>query len=413
MKKKLLYIILDGAGDVEYREFDWATPLEIAEIPNMDKLISLGQGGIMYPIAENIAPESDESMISLLGNDPFKVHRGRGPLEAYGADVKFNPGEIVLRCNFAYVKDNEAVDVQAGADLKPIEVKHIVKKLSEIKEVLGYRVRFVPTIGYRAVFIISGKNLSPKISNTHPGYEVVKNYISSANPRNKPLKVNKAVPLDGSREAFITAAVVNEFTELSKRILGDLEINLKRKQEGLSPVNYILMRGAGNALPPLKKLRGKWAIIGHMPVEKAIATLSGMTVLKRPKTNKALLNTLLKNWNKFNEFYFEIKSPDKYAHRGDLHGKKKALEDIDREFIGPLLDKIDLKDVVICITADHSTPCRIHAHSKDPVPVLIYSSRLKADAVVKFGEKFCINGKHHFIKGGVELFNILMKELGR
>ena len=66
--------------------------------------------------------------------------------------------------------------------------------------------------------------------------------------------------------------------------------------------------------------------------------------------------------------------------------KKESIEGIDKYFFGNLLPKIDLKDVVLVITADHSTPCELKAHSGDPVPLLLCGGGIKGDGLESFGE---------------------------
>ncbi len=44
------------------------------------------------------------------------------------------------------------------------------------------------------------------------------------------------------------------------------------------------------------------------------------------------------------------------------------------------------------VTGDHSTPCKLKAHSDDPVPVLFYNCNEKPDEK-RFCEKDCKKGK--------------------
>ena len=47
--------------------------------------------------------------------------------------------------------------------------------------------------------------------------------------------------------------------------------------------------------------------------------------------------------------------------------------------------EINKEDFVICITADHSTVCKVKAHTSDPVPLLIFAPNFK-DSTESFGE---------------------------
>ena len=86
---------------------------------------------------------------------------------------------------------------------------------------------------------------------------------------------------------------------------------------------------------------------------------------------------------------------------GPLLGKKY--------FVGPMLKQISLEDSVVCITADHSTPCELYAHSDDPVPILIAGNKLQADKVQRFSEKACKRGELGVLFNGTELMPKLVK----
>ena len=127
---------------------------------------------------------------------------------------------------------------------------------------------------------------------------------------------------------------------------------------------------SGNKLPRLKKMPN-WAILADMPVEIAIGKLSGMKILSKPKSLKKLSAIVKKEIKRYN-VYVQIKDTDHYSHKGDAISKKKAIEKIDKDFIRNIKD---LKNTIIAITADHSTPCSLMAHSTDKVPFLISTQR--------------------------------------
>ncbi|MEM4245520.1 MAG: hypothetical protein QXR60_04950, partial [Candidatus Nanoarchaeia archaeon] len=294
----------------------------------------------------------------LLGFDPFKTYTGRGVIEAYGAGIKIEG--VVARCNFSEQKKGIITKVQ-GANEK--QTKRYAKMLSDDK------IKIIPTVGYRAVMIIKTKS-SPRVTNTHPGYRIIKNYCSTAVPiKGKKLRVLRCKPLEKNAEE--TARLINEFMK-------KVETKLKNKT--------IMIRGAGNKLPKLGKLKGKWALLADMPVEKGIGKLVGMEILPKHSNLKKTFNVIKNNFNKYDVFYMQIKGPDSYAHRGDVKGKVKAIEKIDRDFIS----KLRKLNAIICITADHSTECKLMAHSKLPVPFLIYGKG-KDDAKA-FNERECQKG---------------------
>ena len=47
---------------------------------------------------------------------------------------------------------------------------------------------------------------------------------------------------------------------------------------------------------------------------------------------------------------------------------------------------------VFIITGDHSTPSKLKSHSWHPVPTMLVARTCRPDAVVEFGESYCLRG---------------------
>jgi 2,3-bisphosphoglycerate-independent phosphoglycerate mutase len=76
-----------------------------------------------------------------------------------------------------------------------------------------------------------------------------------------------------------------------------------------------------------------------------------------------------------------------------------------------MLQKIKLEDCIVCVTADHSTPCKLKAHSDDPVPLLIAGNKIQGDDVQKFSERECKDGRLGILRRGTELMQKLIIHL--
>ncbi|NQT82384.1 phosphoglycerate mutase, partial [bacterium] len=131
-----------------------------------------------------------------------------------------------------------------------------------------------------------------------------------------------------------------------------------------------------------------------------IALLTGMHPIEIPLSQESLeqrygtiVTEVLKKLTDFDGIYVHIKGPDIPGHDGDYNLKKEIIEKIDRFFIGPLVEDIDIGQTAIIVTADHSTPCLMKVHSDDPVPILVSGGGLAADSVKEFSEKACPNGE--------------------
>ena len=68
---------------------------------------------------------------------------------------------------------------------------------------------------------------------------------------------------------------------------------------------------------------------------------------------------------------------------------------------------INIAETVVTVTADHSTPCSLKAHSADPVPLLVSGGNIQPDSTQVFSEKECQGGSIGTIRGP-ELVPMLM-----
>jgi len=389
MNKKVLMVVLDGLSG-----YPGESALKKAKKPALNELVKKSKSGIMETVP-GIAPESDSAVLSLLGYDPFKYYTGRGPLEAAGVGIKLKEGELSVRCNFATTSDGKKIiDRRVARSLTSSESKMLEKVINARVKLTGAEFTFKATSQHRGVLILkSKKKLSPEITNTDPAYKRGKNGVSMAIPKFK-MEVQKAKPLIKNKATEFTAALINDFTKKAYEALNDSTVNKHRKSNKKLPANLILCRDYGIKVPALfnisKKYGMKWAVLADMPLERGIGRLAGMDVIRLneptfgKKDYKERLRKLSKAIQEYDALYIHIKGPDLFGHDGDFNGKKKSIEDIDANFIKPLLEKLNFKEVVLAVTADHSTPCQLAAHSKDPVPLLIYTEGIKADKVTSF-----------------------------
>ncbi|MEE9585209.1 MAG: alkaline phosphatase family protein, partial [Candidatus Brocadiales bacterium] len=419
-KRKILYIILDGLSDGPYtlKELGGKTPLEAAHTPNMDLLALRGQTGLMHPVRKGIAPESDVAVISILGYDPFLYYTGRGPLESFAAGLKIKPGQLALRANFATRgPGREILDRRVGRTLSTDEARALCREInSKLKlDSIPATFRLKDAVGHRAVLVIRAnpKKLSGEITNIDPAYARDGILGIALEEDSYPNTIQYARPLNKCKDlkaAALAALLVNEFTIKSGEILDASPINKRRKRRRHHAANLILLRDAGDSLPKfpsIKKKFGKnFACLADMPIESGIALLTGMHVVKIPlptpnlkKDYSLRVVKTLKALRKYDGVYVHIKGPDIPGHDGDSRKKKRAIEAIDRHYLGPLLKGLKPEDVVIALTADHTTPCRLRSHSHDPVPLVICGGPVAPDRTTTFSEKTCKKGALGEING--------------
>lgn len=421
---KLIYVVIDGMGDLPIKALGNKTPLEAAETPNMDALARNGKTGLMYSVKKSVAPESDVAVISLLGYDPFKYSTGRGVIEAAGAGLKMKDGDLALRCNFATLGHGKTIiDRRVARSLTIEEATELSEAANEKVKLESYPATFEfrNTQGHRAVLLIKseGKPLSSNITNSDPAYTIV-NGLGVAQPKVK-MVLKTCEPTDNTEEAKISAALVNEFIEKTHKLWENHPVNIKRAVEGKLKANVVLTRDAGHLLPKFFSINERYHVdfvaLADMHAERGIAELAGMDsmLLPPPSGNlqkdcevrvKALLDVLPKH----DCFYIHLKGPDEPGHDGNCILKTQIISAIDKYFFGQLLKQISLEDNLICITTDHATPCSLKVHSDTPVPVLISGDKVEVEdgKACKFSEKECASGSLGILDRGCELLPKLM-----
>src|SRR5919198_4228882 len=104
---KLIYILLDGIGDLAHPSLGNSTPLEAAYTPKLDELALNGCMGNVISVAKGVAPQSDIAVFNMLGYN-FKdgSYVGRGIIESIGCNIDFCDGDLALRGNFATISDD-------------------------------------------------------------------------------------------------------------------------------------------------------------------------------------------------------------------------------------------------------------------------------------------------------------------
>jgi len=389
-KKKILFVVMDGLGDRPCASLNGKTPLEHTVTLNLDCFASRGNSGMMDIISPGVPPGSDTAHLALLGYDPYKVYKGRGPFEAAGIGLMGKKGDVAFRCNFSTVNEKMEVTDRRAGRIKAPETTELIKALNGTV-IDGIRISVKEGTEHRAALLLSGSGLDPNVTDADP-HEL------------GPVATSKG----RTRTADLTASVVNKFVRLSYEKMKDHPVNVERRKNGLPEANILLPRGGGSfpdIIPFPEKNKMKAACVAGVGMIKGICGICGLDVLDVPKECTGGLDTdMIKKadtaLNALKEYDFvlmNVKAPDVSGHDGKAEQKCSVVSRLD-EMAGHIRKNMS-DDLVIAFTADHCTPVELGDHSGDPVPVTVYTRSMVPDDTKKFSESGCSAGRIGRIRG--------------
>ncbi len=410
---RMIYVLLDGVGDLPHPDLGGDTPLGAARTPALDKLAANGAQGSVISVGRGIAPESDIAVFNMLGyRFEHKDYVGRGVIEAIGVGMDFRDGDLAMRGNFATLDDRGVItDRRAGRNVGRDDALGVAAEIEGGLEFShpGTSAAVVPTIGHRVTVRIrsEGGALSFAITNTDPAYGNVGG-MGVARTVDGDIRVERCSPTDagaGDGRADLAARLVNEFSDQTVRMMKSSPINQRRGDESKKRLGCILLRDAGNRYPvvtPIDEMYSiKFSCIVDMPVEVGISKVLKMEAFEAGglADYEEKARVAAGAMDAHNVMYVHLKGPDEFGHDGDAVGKKENIEEIDRRFFGTLLDEIDTGRVAVVVSADHATPCIKKGHSDDPVPLLVSGDMVAGDGTVRMTEAEAKRGGIGLIDG--------------
>jgi 2,3-bisphosphoglycerate-independent phosphoglycerate mutase len=359
---KLALVVMDGLGDVATQDHGYATPLEAAATPNLDKLTQDSAQGRLIPVAPGITPGSGPGHLALFGYDPIEYQVGRGVIEALGLGVELRAGDVAARANFCTLDAKGIVTDRRAGRIETSVCEELCALLSKkIKKIGDGEVMIKPGKGHRFVVVFRGKGLEGPLTDADPHRE------GFAIPPVKPLNAK-------SLKAKKAAKLVVEFYKQALPLLAKKH-----------PANGFLMRGIAHQpeIPTFEeryKLRA--ACIAVYPMYKGLAQLVGMKKIEGPQTIAEQFRKYLELHDQYDYFFIHYKYTDMYGEDGNFEAKKKAIEEFDAAL--PIL--LEKAPDVLAITGDHSTPVGCKAHSWHPQPVLLNADCSGSDKLDRFTE---------------------------
>ena len=391
---KIILILLDGLGDRAYPELNHRTPLQAAATPHLDHLAANGSNGLFHASDPGQCLPSEIAHFLLFGYD-LADFPGRGLLEAAGEGVPYGKEDVLCLAHLCGIEWRDGIAVlKKGRDDIPGTKEQISRMYRRIDrfEKEQIKIRLEQTRRNDAVLVISG---------------YASQHISDSDPILQGRPIAQILPRDGfsSERAERTAKVLNDYLRYCHGILSDPIRNPYRDE---IPANFLVTQRCGQHRPqtPFQSLWGlRGALIASPSVYAGLAGEIGLDFIQAEDTaspeNDMRERIEYAVADPDHDFlHVHTKLPDEISHKGGPRQKCDVIERLDLGLDELVKTMQHRDDILLAITADHSTPSRSSLiHSGEPVPLLIAGPDVRRDNVRKFDEIEAAGGCLGMLRG--------------
>jgi 2,3-bisphosphoglycerate-independent phosphoglycerate mutase len=396
LSRKYVIVVPDGAADKPLKVFGDKTIFEAAEKPNIDFIAINGRQGLCQTVPPTLQPGSDVAMMAVLGYNPSKYYTGRAPIEAVAQGINVTENDWIFRCNLVTTADGKMVDHSSG-HISSEEGKQFIEELN--KAFGNEQVKFYPGVGYRHLMIIKGYDF-PDLQ-LHPPHDNIGVDIAKLLPRGK------------------NADILIDLIKKSVKLFKGHKINLLRRDLKKNEASSIWLWGHGKkARMELfeKKYGLKGAAITAVDLVKGLANLIGFDFIKVEGATgyfdtdyRAKGLAAIEAIKKYDIVLVHVEATDEAGHAGKSDVKKKALEDIDKYIVGPVMTELKkYENWRILVMPDHPTPVSTQGHTGEAVPFAMMGDGISGEVHLPFGEKNAANTGIK-IDNGYELMELFLR----
>jgi 2,3-bisphosphoglycerate-independent phosphoglycerate mutase len=398
---KYAIVIPDGCADEPQESLGGKTPLQAAHKPNMDRIARQGVVGRSDNVPRPLTPASDVATLSLFGYDPLVVYTGRAPLETAAMGIPLGPNDWAIRCNLVHVADGEMRDFTAG-HITSEEGRPLIETMQTVcggpasRFVSGMtgRLEFHAGVSYRNILVFRSEDGAPfsQATKSQPPHDVP----------DRPTLVH--LPMGPGSE------LLRAVMERSKHVLANHPVNVARRAAGKRDATQVWLWGQGRApsLRAFQEVYGKrGAILSAVDLVRGVGVLLGWKRIDVPGAT-GYLDTDYDAKGRYGVAALaehdlvcvHVEAPDEASHEGKADEKVKALEQIDRHIVGPLLDALPrFGDWRILVSPDHRTTLRTRAHAYGAVPFAIVGTGITSRGQSSYDENVAANSDLALEKG--------------
>jgi 2,3-bisphosphoglycerate-independent phosphoglycerate mutase len=373
---KCAVVVGDGMADEPIAELGAKTPLEVARTPNLDRMAARGILGLTRTLPATALPSGDIASLAILGYDPARYRSGCAAFEAAGRGVSLGSSDVAFRLNLVTLERREDGTVVladfAGGRPTTEEARTLIEDL--VTALAGDGIELHAGLGYRHLLVWRGGEQSMR---TTPPHAVIGQPVGPALPVGPGAERLRAV-MDRAAEVLRTHPLCEA-----------------RTMRGEPAPNAIWLWGHGTrrSLPPLRDRFGvEGAVVAAADLVRGLGKLAGLAVIDVPGATGQLDTNFrgkaergLEALDRCDFLFLHVAAPDEGGHLGDAQQKIAAIERIDEDVLGPLLDGLRARggEWRVMVMADHPTPCGRRTHTADPVPFAVYVAEHEAKTVTQ------------------------------
>lgn len=409
MPKKCLFIVLDGLGDRSHPELGGLTPLQAAPTPGFDRLAAAGCNGLYHATLAGQALPSELAHFVMFGYPPA-LFPGRGILEAVGQGLDPAPEDVALMARLVSVQPEQGclrMLHDTPPQLDAAAVRALCAALPQTAHA-GLRFRFHHAKDVHGVLLIQGGG-SPLLTDTNP--------IRDGAMLIAPQPLAEARQRGEEAEAWRTARALAAYLRACYTALRAHPVNIARAARRLPPANALATQRAGRltAIPPFAEHNGlRGLCIASGALFRGLAQVVGLEFLAVPDTSAPgtdlarRLELAYAALRDYDWVHVHTKAPDQAAHTKDPLRKREVIAALDAG-AAPLLARLmQDPDLLLVLTADHSTPSSGPLiHSGEPVPLVLHGQGLRRDAVTGFDEVQAATGALGYLRGAELMLTML------
>jgi len=358
---KVVVVLGEGMSDDPVAELGGKTPLDVARTPHLDEMAARGILGLTRTTPRGLPGGTEAGALAVLGYDPEQHRLAPSWLTAVARGVALGADDVAFCLDLVTLETPEGApgeimrDATGGrptdeecAALVPDVARALAREGIEVHAGLAYRHLLVWRNG-------------DAHARTVPPYELIDKPIARALP-------------DG---------ILRELLQASRDLLAEHPVAVARRARGERAPNAAWPWGPGRRvrLPAFRERFGiQGGIVAALDVVNGVGMLAGLTRLGLPTATgrtetdfRGKAARALEALEEHDFVFVHVAAADEAARAGQALQKVDAIERLDTDTIGPLLEGLRMRggEWRVLVMPGHPTSCALRTHTAEPVPFVV------------------------------------------